>query len=87
MTDRQRRLPLFTSRSDALADGLALVAFPFVLGLFGSWADSKLGTGWVLTTTLVALGLVGAFACAYYRYLARIAQHDAGKPWTRRPAR
>jgi hypothetical protein len=33
---------------------------------------------------LVTFGVVGAFASAYYRYEARMAQHDEGKPWTRR---
>jgi hypothetical protein len=80
-------VPLFMSHSDALADAMALVAFPFLLGLFGSWVDSKLGTGSVVMFALVALGIVGAFATAYYRYAARIAQHDAGKPWTRGRAR
>lgn len=87
MIHRDRRSTLATSHSDALADAAGLVAFPLVLGLLGWWADGKLGTGWVLTITLTAVAVVGSFATAYYRYVARVAQHEAGKPWTRERGR
>ena len=73
-----------TSQNDALAHAGAMVLFPLVLGLFGAWLDRVLGTGWVITAVLVALGVIGSFASAYYRYEARMAEHDEGKPWTRR---
>ena len=50
----------------------------------GAWLDHLLGTGWILAALLTALGVIGAFASAYYRYEAQMAAHDAGKPWTRR---
>lgn len=73
-----------TSQNDAFAHAGAMVLFPLALGLFGAWLDRMLGTGWVITVVLVALGIIGSFASAYYRYEARMAEHDAGKPWTRR---
>jgi hypothetical protein len=84
VTDRERRLAMPTSQNDALAHGAAMVLFPLVLGLLGHWLDGLAGTGWVITAVLVTFGVVGAFASAYYRYEARMAQHDEGKPWTRR---
>jgi F0F1-type ATP synthase assembly protein I len=72
--------------SDLISHGLALVTVPVVLGLLGSFIDGLLGTGPVFLMALAALGVVGAFLSAYYRYERRIAHHDAGKPWTRRAA-
>jgi hypothetical protein len=62
---------------------MAMVAVPVLLGLLGHWLDGRLGTGPGLVIGLAALGLVGAFLSAYYRYEERIARHDAGKPWNR----
>lgn len=73
-----------TNQNDAFAHAAAMVLFPLLLGLFGAWLDRKFGTGWVFTAVLVGLGVIGAFASAYYRYEARMAEQDAGKPWTRR---
>ena len=87
MIHRDRRSTLATSHSDALADAAGLVAFPFLLGLLGWWVDGKLGTGPVLMLSLIALAVVGSFATAYYRYVARIAQHEADTPWTRKRGR
>ena len=36
----------------------------------------------MFTALLATLGVIGSFASAYYRYEARMAQHDEGKPWT-----
>ena len=38
----------------------------------------------MFTALLATLGVIGSFASAYYRYEARMAEHDEGKPWTRR---
>ena len=63
---------------------MALVAFPALLGLLGAWIDSRADTRPLFLLVLVALGVIGAFASAFYRYEARMAEHDDGKPWTRR---
>ena len=89
MTDRERRLAMRkrempTAENDALAHAGAMVLFPVVLGLLGVVIDRALGTQWVFTALLATLGVIGSFASAYYRYEARMAQHDEGKPWTRR---
>ena len=87
MTDRARRLAMPTNQNDPLAHAAAMVLVPLLLGLFGAWLDRQFGTGWVFTAVLATLGVIGAFASAYYRYEARVAEQDEGKPWTRRAAR
>jgi positive regulator of sigma E activity len=89
VTDRERRLAmrkreLPTAENDAFAHAGAMVLFPVLLGLLGVVIDRALGTQWVFTALLATLGVIGSFASAYYRYQARMAQHDEGKPWTRR---
>ena len=91
MTDRERRLAMPrraipTAENDAFAHAGAMVLFPLLLGLLGVVIDRALGTQWVFTAVLATLGVVGSFASAYYRYEARMAEHDEGKPWTRRAA-
>lgn len=90
LTDRERRraVPSMpSSHNDALSHALAMVVGPLLMGLFGAWLDRMLGTGWVFAALFAALGAVGAVASAYYRYEARMAEHDEGKPWTRRARR
>jgi hypothetical protein len=89
VTDRERRLAMRkrevpTAENDAFAHAGAMVLFPVVLGFVGVVIDRALGTHWVFTALLATLGVIGSFASAYYRYEARMAQHDEGKPWTRR---
>jgi len=89
VTDRERRLAMRrkaipTADNDAFAHAGAMVLVPVLLGLLGSVIDHALGTGWVFTALLATLGVIGSFASAYYRYEARMAEHDKGKPWTRR---
>jgi F0F1-type ATP synthase assembly protein I len=60
-----------------------MVAVPAVLGFVGAMIDRSIGTGPILLIVFAALGVVCAFASAYFRYEARIAHQDAGKPWAR----
>lgn len=76
-----------SSDNDALSHALAMVVGPLLMGLFGAWLDGRLGTGWVLAAAFATFGAVGAVVSAYYRYEARMAEQDAGKPWTRRARR
>lgn len=69
--------------NDALSHAMAMVAVPAAFGLLGWWIDSKIGTSPLLLLLLAAFGIVCSFASAFYRYERRIADHDAGKPWTR----
>jgi positive regulator of sigma E activity len=84
---RERRLAVPSSQNDALSHALAMVVAPLCMGLFGAWLDNLLGTGWILAALFTTMGVIGAFVSAYYRYEDQIAQHDAGKPWTRRRTR
>ena len=76
-----------SNQNDALSHALAMVVGPLLMGLFGAWVDSLLGTGWVFAALFATLGAAGAVVSAYYRYEARMAEQDAGKPWTRRAGR
>lgn len=71
-------------QDDALAQALTLVVAPLLFGLVGWWIDSWLGTGPIFTVGLAVFALVGVALSTYYRYLARSAELDEGKPWTRR---
>jgi positive regulator of sigma E activity len=73
-----------TYENDALAHAMALVAVPLLLGLLGAWLDGLAGTRPVLLLALGAFGVACSFASAFYRYEAKIARNDEGKPWTRR---
>ena len=73
--------------NDALSHAVAMVLFLVLAGLLGAWIDSLVGTGPIFLLLFGAIGAVGAFASAYYHYDARMAGHDADKPWTRRAAR
>lgn len=75
------------AQNDALAHAMAMVAVPTLLGFLGSLVDGALGTGPVLLLVFAAAGVIGAFASAYYRYEARIAEQEVDKPWTRACAR
>jgi hypothetical protein len=79
-----RYVSLWTGGSGPLAHGLAMISFPVLLGFAGSLLDGVLGTRPLLLILLATLGVVGAFASAFYRYEARIAREESGKPWTRR---
>jgi hypothetical protein len=80
-------VPTGSGNEDAWSHAVALVLFPVLLGLLGAWVDSRTDTRPVFLLLLAAFGVVGAFASAYYRYDARMAEQDAGKPWMRRHQR
>jgi positive regulator of sigma E activity len=61
-----------------------MVITPVMLGFLGAWLDSIVGITPILMVTFAALGVVGGFVSAYYRYEKRMAEHDRDKPWTRR---
>jgi hypothetical protein len=67
-----------------LSHGLAMIGLPVLLGFLGSLLDARLGTRPVFLIALAAFGVAGSFASAFYRYEARVARQEAGKPWTRR---
>ncbi len=72
------------SNDDALSYAVAMVIEIVVFGVLGAWIDSRTGTRPLFLLVLGAVGVLGAFASAYYRYERRMADHDSGKPWTRR---
>ncbi len=72
------------SNNDALSHAVAMVMEIVLFGVLGAWIDSRAGTRPLFLLVGGVLGVLGAFASAYYRYERRMADHDAGKPWTRR---
>ncbi len=83
----RKRLPAAGSNNDAFSHAVSMVAVPVLLGVLGAWIDARGHTRPLFLILLGALGVVGSFVSAYYRYEERMARHDAGKPWTRRIAR
>ena len=79
-----RKPAIPSAENDAFAHAGAMVLFPLALGFLGVVIDRAIGTQWVFAAVLATLGVIGSFASAYYRYEARMAEHDKGKPWTRR---
>lgn len=76
-----------TPSNDAFSYAAAMVALPVVLGLFGAWVDGIVGTPPVLLVLFAAFGVASSFASAIYRYEARIAVHEEGKPWARKASK
>jgi positive regulator of sigma E activity len=84
MSARRRRVAYPTYENDALAHAMAMVAVPVLFGLLGAWLDGRAGTRPVLLLVFAAFGVACSFASAYYRYEAKMARHDEGKPWSRK---
>ena len=61
-----------------------MITAPVVFGLLGWLLDKQTHTGPLFLLLLATFGVAGSFASAYYRYTQRVADHDIGKPWTRR---
>jgi F0F1-type ATP synthase assembly protein I len=81
---RQRAMNVSPPQGDALSHGLAMVTAPVVFGLLGALLDEQTHTGPLFLLVFAMFGVAGSFASAYYRYTQRVADHDVGKPWTRR---
>jgi len=88
MNARHRQRPRFVPppSGDALSHGLAMVTAPVVLGLIGAFLDSRIDTQPIFLLAFAVFGVAASFASAYYKYVARVAHDEAGKPWTRRRA-
>jgi positive regulator of sigma E activity len=69
---------------DALGQALTFVVIPLLFGWFGHWLDGRLGIAPVLTVAFALLGVAGVFVTVYYRYQARMAAMEEGKPWARK---
>jgi F0F1-type ATP synthase assembly protein I len=50
----------------------------------GALLDAALGTGYLFVVTFGLIGFVAAVVALYYRYQAKIARDEEGKPWNRR---
>lgn len=52
-----------------------------LFGLLGLGLDKLFGTRPVFMLVFGAIAFIGAFASTYFRYQARIAKDEEGKPW------
>jgi len=68
-----------------MAAAMEFVVTPSVLGLLGWLLDARIGTPPLFTVGLALTAIVGVSVSHYFRYMARMAREDEGKPWTRRP--
>jgi hypothetical protein len=69
---------------DALSQAFEFAVTPILFALFGLWLDNRLGTGHLWVVVLSALGITGVCIKTIYRYKAKVAKEEEGKPWTRR---
>lgn len=79
----EARRSLYQGFGNALGQAVELVVSPLLFLLAGVWLDDRLGTGPGFTVGLAVAGVVGVAAKAYYRYEARMAAEEEGKPWRR----
>ncbi|MBM3671134.1 MAG: AtpZ/AtpI family protein [Actinobacteria bacterium] len=85
MSARYLRRPMSVPppADDALSYGMAMAAVPVVFGAIGWLLDEGIRTGPIFLILFAFFGVAASFASAYYRYSARIAKQNEGKPWTR----
>lgn len=81
---RSKRAQASGGFDDGLSQALSLVVGPVVFTLVGALLDAALGTGYLFVVTFGLIGFVAAVVALYYRYQAKIARDEEGKPWNRR---
>jgi F0F1-type ATP synthase assembly protein I len=69
---------------DGLSQALSLVVGPVLFAVIGAVLDQILGTGNLLLVAFGLFGFAGAVTALYFRYQAKIAADEEGKPWNRR---
>lgn len=72
---------LYNGFGNALGQAVELVVTPLLFLALGAWLDGRFGTRPVLTVVLCSLALCGVAVSSYYRYTARMAREDEGRPW------
>jgi F0F1-type ATP synthase assembly protein I len=71
-------------QGDPIAQAAEFVVGPVLFGLLGWLLDGRLGTAPLFMVAFGVLGFVGVAVANYFRYMAKVAHDDEGKPWTRR---
>ncbi len=87
MVDRGTRVRRFKERQsqgDPIAQAAEFVVAPVLFGFLGSLLDHRLGTAPLFLLVFGIVGFLGAAVANYYRYMAKVAHDEEGKPWTRR---
>lgn len=82
-TSNPRHRSVWNGFGDGMAQAFELVVTPLLFALLGVWIDGRLGTEPAFTVGLLVFALIGATVSAYFRYQARMAEHERGKPWAR----
>lgn len=70
-----------------VSGGVELAASLLLFVLIGIGLDAWLGTAPWCAVGLSIFAGIGGLVTSWYRYQARIAEQDEGKPWTRKAAR
>lgn len=83
MSDLQARQQLNRGYNDGLARGMEIVVTPLLFGAIGWLLDGWLGTDPFLAIGFGAFGAAGVFAKLKLGYDRKMAEVEAGKPWTR----
>jgi F0F1-type ATP synthase assembly protein I len=81
--DQDERRKLNQGFGAALTNAFDIALVPVMFAGIGWLIDRGLGTGWVFTTILAIVGLVGVFVKLYYRYTSEMTQLEASGPWRR----
>jgi F0F1-type ATP synthase assembly protein I len=64
-------------------EAVEMAVIPMILALVGLAADRRLGCEPLFTVVLLAVGMAGGFARAYYAYRYQCERAEEGQPWTR----
>jgi hypothetical protein len=81
--EQVERRSLWQGFGDGLSSAVEMAVAPIAFALLGRYLDGHLGTGSVLTVTLLLAGVVGCMLRAWYHYSARLEALEEGKPWQR----
>ena len=71
-------------RDDGLNQAFEFAAGPVAFGAIGWLIDRAADTGFLFLVIFACFGVIATCVSFYYRYQAKIARDDEGKPWTRR---
>ncbi len=67
--------------TDAFTQAITFAVGPVLFGVLGRLADAQFGTAPLFVLVGILAGFGGGAATLYYRYQARMREHEDNKPW------